>query len=230
MKVRTALIGACTLAAALGGGLALAPAASAGSNEFQESLSGSDPVFNRWDDDGCPSDTNAPDEYHYRVFDLIVTAPGDYEYYDIGYEESVPGTIDVEVGIYEAGTFDPADPGAAGCIDTMDDDATFTIPSAGTYTLVLTTNDSIDDGDSTGLGYWSITGPGMAYLNSAPIAGQEPPAWYQAYARAGADVACDAGWKPSYAEWPNGGKGGWTCERALVYSNTTGKWAVDLGL
>jgi hypothetical protein len=34
--------------------------------------------------------------------------------------------------------------------------------------------------------------------------------WVQAYGRGTKDAICDAGWWGSYAEWPNGGRGGWT--------------------
>jgi ubiquitin-large subunit ribosomal protein L40e len=41
------------------------------------------------------------------------------------------------------------------------------------------------------------------------------PAWQQAYARGSADEACAPGWGPSWAQWPNGGTGGWTCDREI---------------
>lgn len=28
-------------------------------------------------------------------------------------------------------------------------------------------------------------------------------------------------WKPSWAQWPNGGRGGWTCDRFITYSPAT---------
>jgi ubiquitin len=42
------------------------------------------------------------------------------------------------------------------------------------------------------------------------------PAWLQAYARASADEACATGWGPSWAQWPNSGTGGWTCDREVA--------------
>ena len=39
--------------------------------------------------------------------------------------------------------------------------------------------------------------------------------WHQAVGRASADATCEAGWAPSYAEWMNDGKGGYTCERVI---------------
>lgn len=41
------------------------------------------------------------------------------------------------------------------------------------------------------------------------------PAWVQAYGRASADAACAEGWSPSWAQWPNGNTGGWTCDRTV---------------
>ena len=37
--------------------------------------------------------------------------------------------------------------------------------------------------------------------------------WMQAYGRHAQADLCDHGWWPSYAEWPNAGRGGWTCDR-----------------
>jgi hypothetical protein len=51
-----------------------------------------------------------------------------------------------------------------------------------------------------------------------------PPPWMQSYGRSGKDAACLDGWNPSYAEWPNDGKGGWVCDRILAYRNSTGTW------
>jgi hypothetical protein len=41
------------------------------------------------------------------------------------------------------------------------------------------------------------------------------PMWQQGYGRASADAACDSGWGASWAQWPNGGKGGWVCVREV---------------
>jgi hypothetical protein len=40
--------------------------------------------------------------------------------------------------------------------------------------------------------------------------------WMQAYGRATPTAPCDAGWWGSYADWPNGGHGGWTCDRYVA--------------
>lgn len=231
MRVKSATVG--VVSALLVGGMLLggAPAASAGTNEFREAIAESDPLFEKWLSDGCTDPNYTPDAgylWHYRTFDLAITEAGDYTYFDIGFDLDVPEYIDIEIGIYQYGQFDPNDPGGPGCIDTLDDDGSFTIPSAGTYTLVLTSNNYLGLGSgTTGLGYWSITGPGMAYLGAAPQSDQTPPPWYQAYARGSSEAVCEEGWKPSYAAWPNDGAGGWTCERELVYNNSTARWDVQ---
>jgi hypothetical protein len=42
------------------------------------------------------------------------------------------------------------------------------------------------------------------------------PWWQQAYGRASADAACDAGWTPSWQQWPHDGAGGWVCVRDVL--------------
>lgn len=39
--------------------------------------------------------------------------------------------------------------------------------------------------------------------------------WHQSTARASADASCPSGWTPSWAQWPNDGAGGYTCDRAV---------------
>jgi hypothetical protein len=38
--------------------------------------------------------------------------------------------------------------------------------------------------------------------------------WHQSYARSSQAETCVIGFTPSWAEWPNGGDGGWVCDRA----------------
>lgn len=51
-----------------------------------------------------------------------------------------------------------------------------------------------------------------------------PPSWYQAYAR-GVDEACETGWRPSWAQWPNDGAGGFVCDREEYWNVSTNAWA-----
>jgi hypothetical protein len=41
------------------------------------------------------------------------------------------------------------------------------------------------------------------------------PLWLQQHGRASTDSMCDSGWGPSWAQWPNGGTGGWVCSRSV---------------
>ena len=57
---------------------------------------------------------------------------------------------------------------------------------------------------------------------SAAVTRPLPPApWLQAYGRPFWNSPCDDGWTPSWAEWPNKGAGGFTCERRIEYYNET---------
>ena len=56
-----------------------------------------------------------------------------------------------------------------------------------------------------------------------------PPPWLLAVGRADAKATCPNGTSPSWAEWPFGGRGGYTCESAVVYTVNTGRWEVQAG-
>ena len=43
------------------------------------------------------------------------------------------------------------------------------------------------------------------------------PMWFQAVGRA-VGASCPEGWNPSWAQWPNAGSGGWTCDRLIPAS------------
>jgi len=43
-----------------------------------------------------------------------------------------------------------------------------------------------------------------------------PKPWFQAYGRPELSSQCLPGWYGSWAQWPNGSTGGWTCERMLM--------------
>jgi subtilase family serine protease len=57
--------------------------------------------------------------------------------------------------------------------------------------------------------------------------GTAPSPWFQAIARPSATAACQTGWRPSWAQWPNGGEGGWTCERTLRWVSWSLPWQAD---
>ena len=50
---------------------------------------------------------------------------------------------------------------------------------------------------------------------SAPPLPAPIPMWFQSIGRAGVAAGCDEGWWPSWAWWPHGGTGGWTCDREV---------------
>lgn len=56
--------------------------------------------------------------------------------------------------------------------------------------------------------------PGATSSTSAPAA-TPVPNWDLAYERRGPNAPCLPNFSPSWAQWPNGGTGGYTCERSI---------------
>ncbi len=56
-----------------------------------------------------------------------------------------------------------------------------------------------------------------------------PPPWLLAIGRASAAATCPDGTEPSWAQWPNDGSGGYTCESSIVYDPNTAKWVHKVG-
>lgn len=56
---------------------------------------------------------------------------------------------------------------------------------------------------------------GTSTSAAAPVA-ETPKPWHQAYGRSESTSECLPGWYGSWAEWPHGSTGGWTCERTLL--------------
>lgn len=56
-----------------------------------------------------------------------------------------------------------------------------------------------------------------------------PPTWFHAYGRVNADEECREGWTPSWSEWMHDHRGGFTCERRVEWSSTTGTWVTRAG-
>lgn len=70
-------------------------------------------------------------------------------------------------------------------------------------------------------------------IRPAPDVSQLPPSWRQATQRQTADEPCPVGMNPSWAEWPNSGTGGWTCEMTTwwdVNKGSRGDWVTTPGL
>jgi hypothetical protein len=70
---------------------------------------------------------------------------------------------------------------------------------------------------------WLVEGS-VSVVFSGQCPGGPPASWFQSYGRHSADVACLAGWHPSWAQWMNDGAGGWTCDRELYYDGSTAMW------
>ena len=65
-----------------------------------------------------------------------------------------------------------------------------------------------------------------------PDLSQLPPSWFQATTRTEQSAACPPGMHGSWAEWPNEGTGGWTCEWTTwwdVNQGTQGGWITTPG-
>jgi hypothetical protein len=208
MKVRRMAASVAAAVMVAGIGLAAAPAASAATDEFQVQISNTDASWDRWDSTGCDTSLYG-DPFYYQVFTLTVSASGDYDYYDVGYldhNEADPPYVDMEIGIYNLGAFDPSAPGD-GCVFTADDTGTASL-DAGQYTLVVTTNNSAE----TGLADWTLTGPGTtSIVGGTSDDGKNLAVWHQSVGRGSASDACPDGYAASWEQWPNGGVGGWVC-------------------
>lgn len=81
-----------------------------------------------------------------------------------------------------------------------------------------------------------------ASMLMASSAANADSVWYQAYERASQDAACAAPadetpwqtsfsgqkeWTPSWQQWANGGKGGWVCQRAIAWAESSGLGSSD---
>ncbi len=59
-------------------------------------------------------------------------------------------------------------------------------------------------------------------LEAPAATGSTPPPWFQSHARINANDTCEAGWSSSWAQWPNGGSGGFVCNRVVAYDSASG--------
>ncbi len=90
-----------------------------------------------------------------------------------------------------------------------------------------------DDDGFIALGYYPASGQTvvMRGIIGAPhsAGGYASSPWMQSIARPSAEVTCPTGWAPSWAQWPNGDRGGFVCDRTIALSGTHGGWMVFLG-
>lgn len=122
-----------------------------------------------------------------------------------------------------------------GLSTTPSDQGTITtIAELKTFKLFDDAGWSITEGysSSTSWGICSRYNQGFAFLTSvqtanpcvAPDPAQVPPSWHQSMGRNSSDADCPSGWNPSWAQWPNGGTGGFVCNREIYYDIDTGGW------
>lgn len=171
--------------------------------------------------------------YYYVTQAVNVPGAGNYSYYDNGYYDGDPGTVDAYVVFYPNGTFNPSSP-LTNCVDSADDSATLTFPSGGMYTMVVTTYSS----GATGLALFTISdiAPNGGDGEAAP----PPPDMVQQVARSSV-ASCDdvddkdlsfgtdatGGWSESWAQWVHDGEGGAVCTRTLHYDTDRQEWTVQ---
>jgi hypothetical protein len=72
-----------------------------------------------------------------------------------------------------------------------------------------------------------LVATGLVMAGAGPASADQ--IWQQQVGRASADAKCDipavagdaagwSAWAPSWAQWPNDGKGGWVCERTILWA------------
>ncbi len=67
---------------------------------------------------------------------------------------------------------------------------------------------------------WASVTPTVASSPSSSAGSSPAPApdltiWHQSIGRASSEAACPPGYTPSWAQWPNGHRGGWVCNREV---------------
>ena len=77
----------------------------------------------------------------------------------------------------------------------------------------------VDNNTGCGQDFYLVIGTSIA--GSVGGATEAPAAWYQSYARLARTRSAQAGWSPSWDFWPNGGTGGWVCNRSVLVSGAT---------
>lgn len=103
-----------------------------------------------------------------------------------------------------------------------------------TYALFSDAGWSITDGYSSGTswGICAAVNSGYPFITSlqatnpcgSALPEELPPPWYQSIGRNSAESECPSGWSGSWAQWPNGGLGGWVCNREIYYNPQTNSW------
>lgn len=105
--------------------------------------------------------------------------------------------------------------GSPGTVSTTSYGCLFSNSGPGITRWSVTVSDPVVTGTAASFYPWDSTTAVVVRSVAAQGAGRPIPDWIQGYARASADEVCLDGWKPSWDQWPNGGKGGFTCGRAI---------------
>jgi len=200
-KFRALHVSLACVAVVLGVSFLVAPAASAATSVISATTTLSDPSFTSTQ---CFAG-DIPATAHYAAKNVQVATAGTYNFRD---QQSVEdGCLFIYVN-----PFDPAASSAnlGGFVDDGDfegipyGDVVF---GAGNYVFVFF---SIGGPDSVGLVDFSVTGPSLLVVESESSTPARP-IWHLAVGRASADATCAGNYNPSWAQWPNAGKGGYVC-------------------
>ncbi len=135
---------------------------------------------------------------------------------DLVHIEVSNGNDDVLVAFTDSGTGDRSFRFDQGLVDYDGDVA----DPAAAFQCAVDYAVTLSDGSFGGL----LNPPGCGFDYSGDE-GTPPPSWYQATGRATATATCADGWRPSYDLWPNGGTGGFTCEREEYWDKNLQGWA-----
>lgn len=195
------------------GGVAAAPAQAA-TSALTVGVTNSSPILGNYyfgdsGSGGCGI-SGSGSQLRYQTYQINITAADLYTFNDL----TDSPDVDLEIGVYPLGAFNPASP-STGCISTADDPGASMNLGAGSYTLVALVFSGHVHGPVQS---FSLSGSGSAYLGAAVAdAGNASaiPSWMQAYARHSAE-ACKGSWGASWQQWPNGGQGGWVCTRTIA--------------
>ena len=116
----------------------------------------------------------------------------------------------------------------------------FTMGTSGTPRINLWSGFSGNFGSNSAFLVASEGGGSDGGSSSSPSASSLPTPVIQQFVKPGTGPCADAaptslnwssvssgGWGESWAQWPNGGKGGAVCTRTLVYSTSQSAWTVE---
>jgi hypothetical protein len=135
---------------------------------------------------------------------VLATTTEEYAYvFEDGYPDGYGS--DFPTAPFYTWTIKPLPPG--GVIGGPDD------PVLQVFTSIATCGPG--NNTSCGAEFYLIIG-----TNIGGSPGSTPPDWQQSYARASQDEECKPGWNPSWDYWPNGGTGGWVCNRSVPFTSS----------